>query len=138
MKPLYTAQATAEGGRDGKVSTSDNTLQENLTVPKDMGGSGGEGTNPEQLFASGYAACFDGALNLIASKAGEEIESKTTVDVHIGKEGDGFGLAADINVEMKGVDQDKADELVQKANDFCPYSKATKGNIEVSVNAKAV
>lgn len=138
MKPLYTAQATAEGGRDGKVSTSDNKVQENLATPSEMGGSGGDGTNPEQLFASGYAACFDGALNLIADKDGQNIESKTTADVHIGKEGDGFGLAADIHVEVNGVDQSKADELVQKAHEFCPYSKAIKGNIEVKVNAKAV
>lgn len=138
MKTLYTAEATAQGGRDGKVATSDKKIQENLSVPESMGGSGGDGVNPEQLFASGYSACFDGALQLVADQAGEDIDSTVTAKVSIGKQGDGLGLAAHIKAEIKGVDQNRAEELVEKANQTCPYSKATKGNIDITIETVAV
>ncbi|KGP71984.1 organic hydroperoxide resistance protein [Pontibacillus yanchengensis] len=139
MKALYTAQATAQGGREGNVSTPDNKVDLNLSVPEELGGSGGNGTNPEQLFASGFSACFDGALNLVADQNGENIESTITSQVHIGKDNpEGFKLAVHLTAEMKGVDQAKADELVEKARNVCPYSKATEGNIEVTYEAKAV
>ncbi|MFC0525224.1 organic hydroperoxide resistance protein [Pontibacillus salicampi] len=137
MKALYTAEATAQGGRDGKVATSDHKIEVNLSVPEAMGGSGGEGTNPEQLFASGYAACFDGALNLVADQNNENIDSTVTAQVDIGKQSGGFGLAAHLVVEVSGVDQQKAEELVEKAHEVCPYSNATRGNIEVTLETRA-
>ncbi|QSS99851.1 organic hydroperoxide resistance protein [Pontibacillus sp. ALD_SL1] len=138
MKVLYTAEATAKGGREGSVSTSDNKVEHNLSTPEGLGGPGGEGTNPEQLFACGYSACFDGALNLVADQSGENIESTVTAKVDIGKGNDGLGLGVQIHVEISGVDQSKAEELVNKAHDVCPYSRATRGNIEVSLETKAV
>lgn len=137
MKTLYTAEATATGGRDGEVATSDNKIHETLSVPESMGGSGGSGVNPEQLFASGYSACFDGALQLVAEQSGEKIDSKVTANVSIGKESDGLGLEAHLKVEVTGVDQNRAEELVQKANETCPYSKATKGNMNVTLETIA-
>ncbi|ELK46731.1 organic hydroperoxide resistance protein [Halobacillus sp. ACCC02827] len=139
VKPLYTAKATAEGGRQGVVKSSDGTLELDLTMPKALGGNGKEGaTNPEQLFAAGYSACFDSALQLVASQAKKKITSKVTAEVSIGKQGEGFGLAVKLFVEIEGVSQDEADELVKKAHQVCPYSNATRGNIEVDLEAKAV
>ncbi|KGX93875.1 Organic hydroperoxide resistance protein [Pontibacillus halophilus JSM 076056 = DSM 19796] len=138
MKTLYTAQATAQGGRDGNVKSSDGKVDHNLNTPEELGGQGGNGTNPEQLFAAGYSACFDGALNLVASQANEDIESSVTADVHIGKTSEGLGLGATLTVEIKGVDQSRAEELVQKAHETCPYSKATRGNMDVELVTKAV
>ncbi|MGG3466049.1 organic hydroperoxide resistance protein [Neobacillus pocheonensis] len=135
MEALYTAKATAEGGRLGKVTSSDGTLDLTLSMPKSLGGQGKENaTNPEQLFAAGYAACFDSALNLVARQARKRIESKVTAEVSIGKDTEGgFKLAAVLNVAIGGISIEEAKELVKKAHDVCPYSKATKGNIEVEL-----
>jgi len=140
MELLYTASATAEGGRAGKVTSSDGTLNLALSMPKSLGGQGKENaTNPEQLFAAGYAACFDSALNLVARQARKRIDSKVTAEVSIGKDQDiGFKLAAVLNVSIQGVTLAEAEELVEKAHGVCPYSKATKGNIDVLLTTNVI
>ncbi|QQK77075.1 organic hydroperoxide resistance protein [Salicibibacter cibarius] len=135
---VFTTKATASGGRDGHVKSDNGVIDVDLKNP-----SGdeilSEVSNPEQLFASGYAACFDGALNLMASKNKEEIESETEAAVSLLKDpnDNGFQLGVQLNVSVKGVDQAKAEELVEKAHGFCPYSKATRGNIDVTLNVTA-
>jgi len=135
---LFTSKATAKGGRDGHVKSDDGLIDLKLVNP---GGSNSDsGSNPEQLFAAGYSACFDGALNLIASKEKKEIDSSITAEVSLIKdESDGgFKIGVVLNAEIKGVSQEEAEQLVEKAHDFCPYSKATRGNIDVEVKAKAI
>ncbi|QQK80924.1 organic hydroperoxide resistance protein [Salicibibacter cibi] len=135
---VFATKATASGGRDGHVKSDNGVIDVDLKNP-----SGdeilSEVSNPEQLFASGYAACFDGALNLMASKNKEEIESETEAAVSLLKDpnDNGFQLGVQLNVSVKGVDQAKAEELVEKAHGFCPYSKATRGNIDVTLNVTA-
>lgn len=135
---LFTSHATATGGREGHVKSSDGLIDLNLVQP----GSGSKetGSNPEQLFAAGYAACYDGALNHMAREANKEIESTITADVSLIKdpEDNGFKIGVTLNVEVKGVSQEEAEDLAKKAHGFCPYSKATRGNIDVEVIAKAV
>ncbi|XOZ32475.1 organic hydroperoxide resistance protein [Halomonadaceae bacterium KBTZ08] len=134
-KILYQAQATATGGRDGKAASDDGQLNVNLTTPKALGGAGGEGTNPEQLFAAGYAACFQGALKLVAGKAKVELPEDTAItgQVGIGPEGEGFGLAVTLNAHLPGFEQQQAEELVAKAHQVCPYSNATRNNVPVEL-----
>ncbi|MFC7785765.1 MULTISPECIES: organic hydroperoxide resistance protein [unclassified Rossellomorea] len=140
MEALYTAKATATGGRAGKVTSSDGVLDVGLAMPKSLGGSGAEGaTNPEQLFAAGYAACFDSALNLVARQEKKKIESKVTAEVSIGKDTDGgFKLGVVLSVAVSGVELDEAKQLVEKAHGVCPYSKATSGNIDVELNTESL
>ncbi|MGD6793290.1 MULTISPECIES: organic hydroperoxide resistance protein [Metabacillus] len=134
MQKLYTATASAIGGREGRVQTADNFLDLAIEMPKALGGRGGEGTNPEQLFAAGYAACFDSALNLVARTEREKIgQTKVTSHVSIGKDDSGFGLSVVLEVHIPDVSEERAMELVQKAHGVCPYSKAVKGNIEVEL-----
>ncbi|WP_409305168.1 organic hydroperoxide resistance protein [Peribacillus sp. SCS-155] len=136
MKPLYTAAVTATGGREGRVKSEDGVLDLSLKMPKELGGPGGNATNPEQLFAAGYAACFDGALNLVIRQEGKKVEgTDVTANVTIGKDeaDNGFKLAVRLDVSIHGVDKQEAEELVQKAHQVCPYSKATKGNIDVTI-----
>jgi len=132
---LYTAEATATGGRNGKVVSSDSVLELDVRTPKEMGGSGGAFTNPEQLFAAGYAACFDSALSLVARS--EKVKTGTTsvtAQVGIGKnESGGFGLVITLEVNVPDVEQVVAEELVAKAHTVCPYSNATRGNVEVTL-----
>ncbi|WP_270180713.1 organic hydroperoxide resistance protein [Alkalihalobacillus sp. CinArs1] len=137
-KVLFTSKATAEGGRQGTVKSSDGLIDMNLVMPTEN--SDEKGTNPEQLFAATYSACYDGALNLVASNNKKEIESKTTAEVSFLKdESDGgFKIGVTLNVEVKGVSQEDADMLTKEAHKVCPYSKATRGNIDVEINAKAV
>ncbi|MBD8044550.1 organic hydroperoxide resistance protein [Arthrobacter sp. Sa2BUA2] len=137
MSALYTAVATATGeGRDGAARTSDGLLEVDLAVPKEMGGAGGA-TNPEQLFAVGYAACFHSALKLVARRAKVTIsDSAVTAEVSISPtEEGGFQLAVALHAEMSGVEQAMADKLVEEAHQVCPYSNATRGNIKVEVDA---
>ncbi|MFL8936066.1 organic hydroperoxide resistance protein [Rossellomorea oryzaecorticis] len=136
MDALYTAKATANGGRQGKVKSSDGVLEFDLAMPKSLGGSGAEGaTNPEQLFAAGYSACFDSALNLVAGQEKKKIDSEVTAEVSIGKDTDGgFKLAVVLSVSVGGLELDEAKQLVEKAHGVCPYSKATRDNIEVKLN----
>ncbi|WP_064092937.1 organic hydroperoxide resistance protein [Rossellomorea aquimaris] len=138
MNALYTAKATAQGGRTGKVTSSDGVLDIGLAMPKALGGSGSEGsTNPEQLFAAGYAACFDSALNLVARQEKKSIQSKVSAEVSIGKDTDGgFKLGVVLSVAMNGVELEEAKLLVEKAHGVCPYSKATSGNIDVELHTE--
>lgn len=137
MKTLYTTSATATGGRDGRATTQDGSLDVMLAVPKDMGGDGGAGNNPEQLFAAGYSACFLGALKVVAGQEKQSVPDDATVtaEVGIGPRDDeqGFGLSVSLLVDLPGVDRGTAEDLMQKANVVCPYSHATKGNIDVAL-----
>ncbi|MER7619984.1 organic hydroperoxide resistance protein [Streptomyces sp. NPDC126503] len=130
---LYTAVATAENGRDGRVATDDGKLDVVVNPPKEMGGSG-EGTNPEQLFAAGYSACFQGALGVVARNENADISGSTvTAEVGIGKNDGGFGLIVKISATIPNVDAETAKSLIEKAHQVCPYSKATRGNITVEL-----
>ncbi|CAL9406218.1 organic hydroperoxide resistance protein [Streptomyces thermolilacinus] len=130
---LYTATATAENGRDGRVATDDGALDVVVNPPKAMGGSGA-GTNPEQLFAAGYSACFQGALGVVARQENADVSGSTvTAEVGIGKNDDGFGLIVKISATIPNVDAATARELIEKAHQVCPYSKATRGNITVEL-----
>jgi len=134
-KVLYEATATASGGRDGRAASDDGQLSVKLTTPKALGGPGGEGTNPEQLFAAGYSACFLGALKLVAGKAKVTLPEETAItgQVGIGPLAGGFGIQATLNVNLPGLDQEQAQSLVDKAHQVCPYSNATRGNIDVEL-----
>jgi lipoyl-dependent peroxiredoxin len=132
---LYTAEATVTGGREGHGRTSDGRLDVDLDVPSEMGGTGGPGTNPEQLFAVGYAACFQSALLRIATGRKLDVSgSRITARVGIGllKSG-GFGLAAALDLEAPGISHTEAVELMEWAHEVCPYSRATRGNIDVTL-----
>ncbi len=138
VKTLYTAVATAsDGGRNGRTRTDDGKVDFQLSMPEAMGGPGGDGTNPEQLFAAGYAACFANAMRSAARREGHEdvVDGATvTARVHIGAIGGGrFGLAVDLDVDVPGLPQDEAEALVAKAHERCPYSNATRGNMPVEI-----
>ncbi|KAF1013498.1 MAG: Organic hydroperoxide resistance protein OhrB [Stenotrophomonas maltophilia] len=134
-KALYTAQAAATGGRQGRAVSSDNVLDIQLSTPPELGGAGGPGTNPEQLFAAGYSACFLGALKFVAGQAKVALPADTTVTgrVGIGQIPTGFGIEAELTITMPGVDRAQVEELVQKAHIVCPYSNAARGNIDVTL-----
>ncbi|MGJ8666554.1 MAG: organic hydroperoxide resistance protein [Patiriisocius sp.] len=137
MKKLYDATSTAVGGRNGHVKSEDGPIDLNLSVPKGMGGDGGDGTNPEQLFGSAYAACFGGALGLIASKHNVELDGEIEVSatISIGKTKDGdLQLAAILDCVLPGVDTKKGEELINEAHEVCPFSRATRDNINVTLN----
>ena len=131
---LYTAEATSSGdGRNGRVATSDHRLDLDLALPPELGGSG-NGTHPEQLFAAAYAACFHGALRSLARQAGIDVgESIVTAQVGIGPEADMYGLEVTLIISIPGLDQDKTRELAEAAHHWCPYSRATRGNISVEL-----
>ncbi|HEV2936892.1 MAG TPA: organic hydroperoxide resistance protein [Streptosporangiaceae bacterium] len=131
---LYTAEATSTGdGRNGHVVSSDHRLDFDLAMPPELGGSG-NGTNPEQLFAAGYAACFHSALRGVARREGVDAgESVVTAQVGVGPEGDLFGLAVTLIITIPGLDRDKTRELAEAAHQRCPYSRATRGNISVEL-----
>jgi Ohr subfamily peroxiredoxin len=134
-KVVYRAQATATGGRDGRAVSSDGALDVKLTVPKDMGGPGGDGSNPEQLFAAGYSACFLGALKLVASREKVNLPADTNIQgsVGIGPIPTGFGIEVELKISAPGVDRAQLQDLVDKAHIVCPYSNATRGNIDVTL-----
>lgn len=137
MQVLYTAEATATGGRQGRVRSSDGVLDTPLAHPKELGGPGGAATNPEQLFAAGYAACFENALLRVARERKTPIkESSVTARVGIGREDDGyFRLAVDLQVSVPGRDKAELEEMVRIAHEeVCPYSRATRGNIDVNLS----
>lgn len=129
---VYTAHAKATGGRDGRATSSDNILDVQLTVPKEMGGMSG-GTNPEQLFAAGYSACFLGAMKFVATRDKFNIPKDAYVegDVGIGPIPNGFGIEVKLHVHLPGMDTDEAKKLVDAAHIVCPYSNATRNNIDV-------
>ncbi|MFB9464111.1 organic hydroperoxide resistance protein [Streptomyces cinereospinus] len=134
MDALYTAVATATHGREGRAVSSDGRLDLQLAIPAEMGG-GGEGTNPEQLFAAGYSACFASALGLVGRQAKVDVsEAAVTAEVGIGKQGEGFALAVTLRVELPDtVDEATGRKLVEQAHQVCPYSNATRGNIPVEL-----
>ena len=138
MKTLYTTSVTAKGGRNGQVKSENGILDLEVRMPKALGGTSDEFTNPEMLFAAGYAACFDSALNLIISKSKIETgETSVTAQVSIGQNQDGgFGLAAELEVNIPGVSVEQAQELTEKAHQICPYSNATRSNMEVKLTVK--
>ena len=133
----YTTSAMATGGRDGRSATKDGSLDVKLATPKELGGGGGPGNNPEQLFAAGYAACFLGAMKFVASQGGTaKVPNDATVTSTVGigprSEG-GFGITVALDIGLPGVDKAQAQELVEKAHQVCPYSNATRGNVEVTL-----
>jgi len=134
-KVLYRAQATANGGRDGRAVSSDGVLDVKLTTPRELGGAGGAGTNPEQLFAAGYSACFLGALKFVAAREKVQLPAETSItgDVGIGAIPTGFGIEVELKIAIPGLDPDTARALVDKAHIVCPYSNATRGNIDVTL-----
>ncbi|EIT85680.1 organic hydroperoxide resistance protein [Fictibacillus macauensis ZFHKF-1] len=136
ITPLFTTKAIADGGRQGKVKSENGTIDFSLSMPKALGGKEEAGsTNPEQLFAAGYAACFDSALNMVARQARKRIQSSVAAEITIGKDEDGgFGLAAALYATVTGVSQEEAEMLVEQAHQACPYSKATRGNMDVTLH----
>lgn len=136
MQVLYTAAATASGGRLGHVRSSDGVLDLDLAMPKELGGAGGAATNPEQLFAAGYAACFENALRRVARERKAPVtDASVTARVGIGREEDGyFRLAVELDVSVPGRDRAEVEEMARTAHEeVCPYSRATRGNIEVTL-----
>ncbi len=139
ITPLYTATATTHGGRNGQVRSSDGVLDLKLSMPKELGGAGGAMTNPEQLFAAGYSSCFESALRLVAGKMGKNVkDASITAAVSIGKTPDGgFGLAVELKGKMPALSKEEAEGLMHAAHEVCPYSRATRGNIDVKLSVEA-
>ncbi len=133
---VYTAHATATGGRDGQAQSSDGALNVKLSTPREMGGAGGEGANPEQLFAAGYAACFIGAMKFVARQQQLALPDDLSIDsaVGIGPIPAGFGIEVDLKINAPGMDKQVVENLVQAAHQVCPYSNATRNNIEVRLS----
>jgi len=134
-KVLYRAHARATGGRDGRAVSSDGVVDVKLSTPKELGGSGGEGTNPEQLFAAGYSACFLGAMKAVAARDKIKMPTDAAIDgsVGIGPLPTGFGIEVELKISLPGMDRAEAEALIQKAHIVCPYSNATRGNIDVNL-----
>jgi Ohr subfamily peroxiredoxin len=134
-KILYTAEAAATGGRDGRAVSSDQALDVQLSTPRELGGAGGPGTNPEQLFAAGYSACFLGALKFVAAQSKVSLPAATQINgkVGIGPIPTGFGIQVELKIRLPGLPADQARALVDKAHLVCPYSNATRGNIAVAL-----
>src|SRR5262249_7468987 len=131
---LYKTSAKATGGRDGHAATLDGAPDVKLTTPKELGGTGGTGNNPEQLFAAGYAACFIGAMKFVASQGGPKVPADASVTSTVGigpRSAGGFGLDIDLAVSLPGLARNEAEALVEKAHQVCPYSNATRGNVDV-------
>jgi len=138
MTPLYTAYASAQGGREGVAASNDGKLEVRLSTPKELGGAGGEGTNPEQLFAAGYSACFLGALKFVAAQNKIALPADVRVEANVGigkrDDGAGFGLVVALKASLPGLSQEQATDLVQKADVVCPYSHAIRGNVQVTLS----
>jgi Ohr subfamily peroxiredoxin len=132
----YTTRATATGGREGSVQSEDRRFEAKLSMPKELGGAGGDGTNPEQLFAAGYSACFIGALKAAGQQLKIKVPAETTVTATIGigprSEG-GFGITASLLIDLPGLDRAEAERLVDTAHQLCPYSNATRNNVDVGL-----
>ncbi|MGH8780100.1 organic hydroperoxide resistance protein [Paraburkholderia sp.] len=135
-KVLYRAHARATGGRDGRATSSDNILDVALTTPRELGGSGAAGTNPEQLFAAGYSACFLGAMKFVAAREKIAFPADGTVEgsVGIGAIPTGFGIEVELKITLPGLDRAQAEHIVEAAHIVCPYSNATRGNIDVKLS----
>ncbi|QPC42830.1 organic hydroperoxide resistance protein [Kaustia mangrovi] len=134
---LYRTSARATGGRDGRSGTLDGAVDVKLVTPKELGGPGGDGVNPEQLFATGYAACFLGAMKFVASQGGPKVpaDAHVTATVGIGPRSEGgFGLEIALEIELPGIERAQAEDLVARAHQVCPYSNATRNNIDVQLS----
>lgn len=140
MKVLYTTKGSATGGREGQAASEDGRLSVKLSTPKELGGGGGDGTNPEQLFAAGYSACFLGALKFVAGKEKVALSPDTRVTATVGigprDDGKGFGIDAALSINAPGVDKATLEKLVQAAHIVCPYSEATRGNLNVRLTVE--
>ena len=137
MKTIYQTSATVTGGRNGKVSTEDGALALEVRNPKELGGNSAGHTNPEQLFSAGYASCFDSALNMVMSQAKIRPESPSSVKATVGLQQNdqgGFELAVSLAINIPGLETEQAQELVEKAHHVCPYSNATRGNVDVQLS----
>ena len=135
MEALYTASATAHGGRRGHVGSSDGLLNLDLAMPEALGGAGGSGTNPEQLFALGYSACFENALRRVAREQKKNVrDASVTAHIGIGRDGNGFGLKAELVGHLPNLSREEAEEMMHAAHQVCPYSKATRGNMDVKLS----
>ncbi|MEK1853259.1 MAG: organic hydroperoxide resistance protein [Phyllobacterium sp.] len=138
MSILYTTKATASGGRDGRAASEDGRLAVTLSTPKELGGNGAEGTNPEQLFAAGYSACFLGAIKYVASQKKVKLSEETSVTATVGigprDDGKGFGLAVALAVTLPGIEAEQARQIVDGAHIVCPYSEATRSNLDVRIS----
>jgi osmotically inducible protein OsmC len=138
MKALYTAVATAHGGREGHVKSSDGALEADLRLPKEMGGPGGAGTNPEQLFAAGYAACFESALRLVARLQKKPLKDATVtgrVTLNVA-DGNKYVLSVELEGHIEGIAAEEALTLMHAAHEVCPYSNATRGNVDVKLSVR--
>ncbi|MDW6004834.1 organic hydroperoxide resistance protein [Vibrio mangrovi] len=137
MNILYSTQVTSTGGRDGKSVADDHKLQVNLSTPKELGGAGGEGTNPEQLFAAGYSACFIGAMKFVAMQDKIKLSPETSVTAKVGigqnTAGAGFAIDVELHIALPELERSVAQALIEKAHQVCPYSNATRGNIRVEL-----
>jgi Ohr subfamily peroxiredoxin len=136
MNVLYKATATSNGGRDGRAVSSDNALDVKLAAPRELGGNGAQGTNPEQLFAAGYSACFLSAMKFVAGQRKQAVPAETTVTADVGvgpNDKGGFALDIELRVSLPGLDAAAAQDLVNVAHQVCPYSNATRGNVDVRV-----
>ena len=135
ITPIYTAHAKATGGREGTGASDDGKLIVKLSTPKELGGAGGEGTNPEQLFAVGYAACFIGALKFVGGQKKIAVPADASIEssVGIGQIPAGFGINVELKISLPGIAPEVADELIAAAHEVCPYSNATRGNIDVKL-----
>ena len=137
VQAIYSTVATATGGRDGRAASQDGALDVSLSTPREMGGGGGAGTNPEQLFAAGYSACFIGAMKFVASQGGPKVpaDAKVTATVGIGPRSEGgFGITVALEVALPGMAREEAQALVEKADATCPYSNALRGNVDVALS----
>jgi lipoyl-dependent peroxiredoxin len=134
-KVLYRAHAHATGGRDGRATVADSKLDFKLTTPRELGGAGGDGANPEQLFAAGYSACFIGAMKFVAARDKISMPADASIDssVGIGQIPNGFGIEVEMKISLPGMDRAAAQQLIEKAHVVCPYSNATRGNIDVTL-----
>lgn len=133
---LYTAHATATGGREGTARSDNAALDIKLSTPTELGGAGGTGTNPEQLFAAGYAACFLGAMGFVAGQQKMKLPADTQVNGHvgIGPVTGGFAITVALDIQLPNMERAQAEDLVAKAHQVCPYSNATRGNVDVQLN----
>lgn len=138
MSTIYTAHATSSGGRTGTAKTDDGRLSVTLDTPKELGGGGGAGTNPEQLFAAGYSACFHSALKFVAGQKQVKVPADSAVTAHVGlgqnPKGKGFAITVSLEVALPGLDRAEAEALVREAHEVCPYSNATRGNVDVQLS----
>ena len=132
----YETQANATGGRDGHARTQDGALDVKLSTPRELGGAGGDGTNPEQLFAAGYSACFIGALKVAGQQLKVKVPDDVSVSAKVGigpRAAGGFGITTDLTIALPGLDRTQAEQLVEAAHQICPYSNATRGNVDVGL-----